>query len=227
MIGRSEPRRPSPPGGIPGRLGRWVELTVPTMVELREKRPVVPPLLLGWVLSLLATWTLAPLVETALAEQLDGPAGFVQGWMWLLAALAPVVQSGQALLWATVAWALLTLASREGSFRSLFSVFLYGEVLVAAHGVLLALYFQWTQAPGTANRSFVDPLSLAAIVPSNHGFWAGLVEHLAVVDVVWTGFVAVAGLRVLGLARGEAWVLALALWFGSVAVTTTRLLLNG
>jgi hypothetical protein len=197
------------------------------MAELRERRPILPPLVLGWILSVLATWTLAPLVEVALAEQLEGPTGVVEGWLWLVAALAPLLQGGRALLWAAAAWALVTLAAREVSFRSLFSVFLYGEVLAAAYSVLLALYFQWSVAPGVAGRTFEDPLSLARLVPFSHGAWGGVVEHLALVHLGWTVFVAVAGHRVLGLARREAWTLALTLWLGSVAVDAARIVLNG
>lgn len=227
MNGLIQPETPSVSSTPAARIGRWTELMLPTISEIREHRPVVQPLLLGWVLSLLAAWSAVPLVSVALDNDPNGVAPWVQGWMWVMVALAPVLQSGRALIWAIAAWALLTLASRGASFRSLFSVFLYGEVLVAAYGVLLALYLRWSVTPASTGASFLDPLSLSVIVPSSHGAWLAVAKHFSLMHGLWVVFTGIAGRRVLGLDRVRAWALALSLWFGSVAVATLRLLLNG
>jgi hypothetical protein len=227
MTSTTDSEVPSLAEGVVSRVGRWTELMLPTMAELRAHRPVLQPLLLGWVLSLLAASSTVPLVEVALAGDPTGVAPWVRGWMWATVALAPVFQSGRALLWTGAAWALLTLAARGASFRTLFSIFLHGEVLVAAHGALLALYLRWSVAPGAPGVSFLDPLSLAVIVPSSHGAWIGVAKHFSLVHILWVVFAGMAGRRVLDLERGRAWALALSLWFGSLAVATIRVLLAG
>jgi len=209
------------------RLFRWLELMLPTMNEIRTRRPAAQPLVLGWALHILTVWLTVPLVAIALAGRPASAASLVQGWMWAMAALAPFILGGRALLWAVATWALLALGSRVNSARVLMSIFLYGEVLLAVHGLLLALFFQWTAEPGAVGLSFADPLSLAAYVPSDHGPWGGLVKHLSLVQAVWVAYVGLAGRRVLGLGTRGAWTLALTLWVGTVALSTVRILMHG
>lgn len=210
-----------------GRIAGWAELMLPTLAEIRERCPVAQPMLAGWLLSILTAWLTVPLVEVALSGDTAGTAGVVRGWIWAMAALSPAVQGGRALLWVGSCWALLALAGREESKRRLFSLFLYGELLLLAYGAGLALYFQWAAAPGGGGGSFTDPLSLSHYVPSDHGLWAGVVKHLSVVQSGWVAYVGLAGTRVLGLGRRGAWGLALSLWFGLVAVATARTLITG
>ena len=215
------------PRGRAGRVVRWMELMLPTMAEIRDARPWAQPVLLGWVLSLLTAWLTVPLVTLVLPDQQGAATSLIQGWMWAMAALAPLVQGGRALLWTVATWALLTLGLRETSVRSLFSFFLYGEVLLAIHGLLLALFFQWTVDPGAIGPSFADPLSLATYVPSDHGLWGGLVKHLTLVQAGWVAYVGLGGRRVVGLEAKGAWTLALTLWVGTVAVSAVRISMHG
>lgn len=217
-----------PVGETPSRrITGWIELVLPTLAEIRERCPVAQPILTGWLLSILTAWLAVPIVGLALGGDTAGSAEVVQGWIWAIAALSPLVQGGRALMWVGACWALLALAGREQSKRRLFSLFLYGELLLLAYGLGLALYFQWAAGPGGAGVRFTDPLSLSHYVPSDHGIWGGVVKHLSVVQLGWVAYLGVAGTRVLGLGRRGAWSLALILWFGLIAVATARILITG
>ena len=200
---------------------------LPTMSEIRELRPIVPPLLLGWLATVLTAWLTVPLVDAALAGASVGAAPVVRVWMWVVAALAPLIQTARASIWVAATWGLLTLASRVPPLRGLLSLFLYGELVHLLHGVLLALFFQWSIEPGSVGVDFLDPLSLGAYVPSSHGPWSGLVKQLSLAQAAWVVYVGVAARRVLELGTKGAWTLAFTLWLGGVAVATTRVLMNG
>jgi hypothetical protein len=227
MILRTDGRDPPGLGRDRVHPERWAELMVPTLAEIREFRPLVPPLLLGWILTLLTAWLTVPLVEVALAGDSGDAAPLVRGWMWAMAVLAPAILAGRALLWVMVTWALLTLASWEASLRSLFSIFLYGELLTTGYGLLVVLFFQWSVDPGAGGATFLDPLSLAAYVPSSHGPWGGVVKQLSLIQAAWVTFVGLAARQVLGLRPKGAWTLAVALWLGGVGVASLKILMNG
>ncbi|MEJ2539161.1 MAG: hypothetical protein P8188_04215 [Gemmatimonadota bacterium] len=209
-------------------FGRGLELLAPRMEEIRDLRPILPPLAVGWILTALATYATLPLVEVVLTSDSPGAPSYLRSWLWTFTILAPVLQMGRALMWTATAWALLTLASREAGGRELLSIFLYAESVVAAYGVALALYLQLTVDPASATAAdLLDPLSLWSMVPSSHGLGVAWLKNVDAAHAIWIGFVALAGRRVLGLTRRAAVTLAGVLWVGSVLVAVGRVLTTG
>lgn len=212
----------------PSRARRWIRslaLLVPGFADLRRERPLVPPLVLIALLSITGAYSVQPLVSGALPGDEGRLLAF---WLWLGAALAPALMGAKALSLAAVSWSGLVLAGRSAPFRSLLSIFLYGEAVLAFHGValVLALHLRGPAAIRGVGDLYV-PMGLDAVVSPENPVLEALVRWATVFHLLWLIFLVAALTRVAGLGRGAAWSVAGGAWLLTLAVTAARALAFG
>jgi len=94
-------------------LRHFLNMLVPSLDDIREYQPIMPPLVIGWVFSLVAAFSLRPLVLSAMATQ--GPE-IAQGTLLVLGAvamIAPLIHLLKAGLLIALGWAVLVLANSK------------------------------------------------------------------------------------------------------------------
>ena len=122
--------------------------------------------------------------------------------LWLIIVFAPIGQLVKGLLLAVIGWAVLALADVRRRVRPTLSILLYGEALLAANGVLLALFLNLTSGTGAGSPMPVGGLSLAAFVsPQDNSLLGAIAQNLTVMHLAWFVFVYMALRRVVALQR--------------------------
>ena len=174
-------------------LRHLLNMLVPSLDDIREHRPIVPPLIIGWVFSLVAAFSLRPLVLSAMASQ---GAEVARGTLVVLGAvalLAPLVHLLKAGLLTALGWAVLVLANSRRPVRPMLSVLLYGEAILAAQGVLQALYLHWaTGGSPTSPADLQANLGVAAFVPATNPGLLAVAQSFSVGHFLWFGFLVIA-----------------------------------
>lgn len=204
-------------------LRHFLNMLVPSLDDIREYEPIAPPLVIGWVFSLVAAFSLRPLVLSATATQ--GPE-IAQGTLLVLgvvAVIAPLIHLLKAGLLIALGWAVLVLANSKRRIRPMLSVLLYGEAILAAQGVLQALYLHL--ATGGAPMSPADlqaNLGLAALVPATSPGLLAVAQSLSVGHFLWFGFLVIALRRCDGPEPRPSLGLALFFWGVMVAFSAAR-----
>lgn len=210
-------------GRVLARLRHFVNMLIPSLDDIRVHRPIVPPLVAGWVFSLVAAFSLRPLLESLMGDQgAEVTRGMIL-MVWLLALIAPVVQLLKAGLLTTLGWAVLVLTNSERRIRPILSVLLYGEAILAAQGVLLALYLHIaTGGSVTSPAELQVSLGLAAFVPTTSPFLLAIAQAFSIGHICWFTFLVVALRRCDGPAYRPSLGLALFFWGVTVAFSAAR-----
>lgn len=217
-------------GGAGGRVRRilaalrhFLNMLVPSLDDIREYRPIAPPLVIGWVFSLVAAFSLRPLVLSATATQ--GPE-IAQGTLLVLgvvAVIAPLIHLLKAGLLIALGWAVLVLANSKRRIRPMLSVLLYGEAILAAQGVLQALYLHLATGGATTSPADLQAnLGLAAFVPATSPGLLAVAQSFSVGHFLWFGFLVMALSRCDGPERRPSLGLALFFWGVMVAFSAAR-----
>lgn len=206
----------APPVTIRRRLQSKLGLLLPGFDEIREHRPVAAPLVLVSVLSVTAAFSIQPFVSGFLPGEVSRGLAAV---LWIAAIFSPVLAGGKALLLAVLSWSGLVLVGRDVRLRLLASLFLYGEAILALHGVAMVsvLHLRGPEAVSTIEDLYV-PMGLEGFVPAGAPVLEALARGGTAFHLTWFLFLAVALVRVAGLSprvasvvAGGAWALALSL----------------
>ncbi len=205
------------------RLRHFANMLIPSLDDIREHRPIVPPLVVGWVFSLAAAFSLRPLLLSLMGDQGAEVTRTMMFMVWLLALIAPVVQLLKAGLLTALGWAVLVLTNSERRIRPILSVLLYGEAILAAQGVLLALYLHLTTGGSVASPSDLQvSLGLAAFVPVTSPFLVAIAQVFSIGHFCWFAFLVMALRRCDGPEVRPALGLALFFWGVTMAFSAAR-----
>ena len=183
---------------------------VPSMDDIRTHRPILAPVVAGWLLAFASAWSLWPFMTRALPPEQAEAVGTL---FWGSAVLAPFLMLAKAGVLAVVGWALLILANSERRLRSLYSVLLYGEAILAAQGVFAAILLRATT--GGAVRSPEElkaALGLAALVPASSPVLQAAASGFTLMHAAWFAFLYVGFRRAVDLGRLPACVLTAFFW---------------
>lgn len=146
--------------------------------------PILLPILLGWAAATASTLALLPSVER-LQTAVD-----VTQMLWLSAAISPLAHAGKALALALVAWALIVLQGREPDLRTLISALLFGELLLALDGLLMAGWMQAVPAEAWLDEGrLAAPLTLGHYLAPAANRWMALLGGLSLLHIAWAGLV--------------------------------------
>ena len=205
------------------RVKYFFNMLVPSLDDIREHQPVVPPLVIGWVFVLISTVSLRPLMLSSLSGDQAALAQGMEVLMWLLALAAPLIQLLKAGVFAALGWAVLVLANSSRRIRPIFSVLLYGEAILAAQGVLLALFLHYTTGGSVASPDELQvSLGLAAFVPASQPFLYAVAQGLSVVHLLWFAFLVMALGRCDGPERRPSLALACFFWGVTLSLAAAR-----
>ena len=203
-MSRGEPSR------VVVAVRRFASHLVPSMDDIRTHRPIIAPVVAGWLFAIASAYSLWPFVAGTLpAEQVEGVAVL----FWAAASLAPVLVLLKAGVMAVLGWAILTLANSERRLRILLSVLLYGEAILAAQGIFAAgvvRVFHSGDSPSPEN--FSTAIGLAAFVPSSHPVLQAMAGGATLLHVAWCAFLYIAFRRAVELKRLPAGALAALFW---------------
>lgn len=183
---------------------------VPGMDDIRAHKPILAPVVAGWLLAFASAWSLWPFMTSALPpEQIDA----VGVLFWGSAVLAPFLMLAKAGVLAVVGWAVLILSNSDRRLRSLYSILLYGEAVLAAQGVFAAILLRATTdgAPHSP-EDLKAALGLAALMPADSPVLQAMASGLTLLHVAWYAFLYVCFRRALDLGRLPACALAALFW---------------
>jgi len=206
-------------------MSRWLQkadLLAPTLDEIKAFEPLLPPLALGWLLSLVATTAMRPLISDAFAANDLAVGSALNTWMWLAAFLAPLFQSARALLLAGVAWATLALANIECRFRSILSVMLYGDAILMTEAVALAAFLHLFGGEMGVPEDLRSPFGLAGLVSGGGPIVQAAAQTLTIFHGLWLLFLWFSFRRILVLPQAQSSLLVGALWGAVFAAAAVR-----
>lgn len=214
-------------GGRPERimamLRHFLSMLVPSLDDIREHRPIVPPLVVAWVFSLAAAYSMRPLVLSAMDGQEPEVVRSMIFLVGVVALVAPLIHLLKASLLTTLGWAVLVLTNSERRIRPILSVLLYGEAILAAQGVLLALYLHLTTGGSVASPADLQvSLGLAAFVPATNPLLVAVAQAFSIGHLFWFAFLVMALRRCDGPVARPALGLALFFWGVTVAFSAAR-----
>ena len=195
------------------RTRRFLALLVPGLDEIRQHEPVFPPLVAGWVFSVVAAIASRPLILRAVGGEQPAAASTIQFVLVLAALIAPLLMLLKALLLTAVGWAALTLVGVESRIRPLLSVLLYGEAILMFQGVAVVLLVHITTGGAVSSPQDLQlPLGLAAIVPPTMPVLWAVAQSATLFHLAWFVFLTMAFRRCVGPGRARAFGLASLMW---------------
>ncbi len=206
-------------------MSRWmqkVDLLAPTLDEIKALEPLLPPLALGWLLSLVATTAMRPLVNDSFAANEFGLVPAINTWMLIAALLAPLFQGGRALLLAALGWAVLALANVECRFRCVLSVMLYGDAILLAEAVGLAVFLHLFGGEMRVPEDLRSPFDVASLVSEAGPIVQAAAQTLTVFHCLWLLFLWISFRKILALPRGPAAFLVCVMWGAVFAAAAVR-----
>lgn len=174
-------------------LDRLAGKIVPRFTDLGGPGTVVSPLILVGALSLAAAAAMQPMVRAAFAGQPSGIGSSMQSWLWLLAALSPVLALVKALILGAAAWAVLVLVAEGAGFLVVMSAFLYGEVILALQGIWMAVVLHVRGVGVVSDPTDLRVVSgLAELMGDAHPALLALTQGASVFHLAWMTFLALA-----------------------------------
>lgn len=201
---------------------KFAGLLVPGMSEIRQHRPIVAPMAGAWLLSMASAYALRPFVVAALPEE---QARYAEALVWLGAVAGPVLNGLKALAFTALAWAVLVLTSTDRSVRPIFSLLLYGEAILAAQGVVMAVFLRFTTDGAVASpQELQTGFGLAALVPATRPALAAAAQNLTLLHLAWFAFLCTGFRRVVELGPWSSTGLAATYWFVLVGLGLARFL---
>ena len=201
---------------------RFAGLLVPGMNEIRRHRPVLPPLIAAWFFSFASAYAMRTYVVMAMPVE---QAQYAEALVWLGAMVGPLLNGLKALLLAAFAWGILVLANADRSIRSIFSVLLYGEAILAAQGIVIALFLRLaTDGSAPSLQDLQTSLGLAALVPTTRPVLAAAAQNATLLHATWFAFLFVGFQRVADLGPWSAAGLAVLFWCILIGLGAARFL---
>lgn len=201
---------------------KFAGLLVPGMSEIGQHRPILAPLVAAWLFSFASAYALRTFVVAAMPTE---QAQYAEALVWLGAVAVPLLNGLKALLFAAFAWGILVLANVDRSIRSIFSVLLYGEAILAAQGIVIALFLRLaSDGSAPSPRDLETSFGLAALVPATRPALAAAAQNVTLLHTAWFAFLCTGFRRVVDLSPWSAAGLAALFWFILVGMGAARFL---
>jgi hypothetical protein len=102
---------------------------------LAERAPILEPLIIISITSLVSSWAMQPFVGHALAQQGTIAQSAAQAALWLSGMLSPFAAFAKAIAAALTCWACAIFLDERLSFPKLLSIFCLAEMIFAARDV--------------------------------------------------------------------------------------------
>lgn len=216
----TEVHRPPPPTGW---WHRQVQLCVPTLEEIGTLRPIGLPLFLVAVLLTSAAILTGTLIPYAFRESPPAVVTSLRTWFLLLGMLSPILALLRAGLGTAVVWSVLTLGGLRARTRGIFSLLLYGEILLALQGAVIAVTAR-ILGPGRLHspRDLLIPTGLDLLVTPDGPLMQALVSQLSFFHVAWFLLLSAGIPIVTDTSRRVGVAVALLLWILSLGVGILR-----
>lgn len=216
----TEVHRPPPP---PGWWHRQLRFCAPTLEEIGAFRPVGFPLLLVAVLLTSAAVLTGTLIPYAFRESPPAIVASLRTWFLLLGILSPILALLRAGLATGVVWSVLTLGGHLVRTRGVFSLLLYGEVILALQGAVIATTAR-VLGPGRLHspQDLLIPTGLDLLVTPDGPLMQALVSQLSLFHVAWFLLLSAGIPIVTGTSRRVGVAVALLLWSLSIGVGLLR-----
>jgi hypothetical protein len=184
---------------------RQLNLLIPTMEEIRDHRPILPALVVGWLFTITAAFAIRPIVWSAFSGEQAQLGQAVSTWMWVVALFAPAAFLVKALLLTGITWSVAVLMGQAPRVLRLFSVFLYGEAILAVQGVLVVLFLHMRGLDRLREPADLSvPMGIDALIRPESPVLMAIAQNMSAIHVVWFAFVAVALRRAVCLERPQA-----------------------
>lgn len=201
---------------------RFAGLLVPGTSEIRQHRPILAPLATAWLLSMASAYALRPFVVAALPGE---QARYAEILVWLGAVAGPFLNGIKALVFAALAWAVLVLTNIDRPVRPIFSLLLYGEAVLAAQGIVMAVFLRVaTDGTISSPEELQTGLGLAALIPATRPALAAAAQNLTVLHLAWFLFLCTGFRRVVELGPWLSAGLAATYWVLLVGLGLARFL---
>lgn len=218
-------RIPVAPRGAAGRAKAFFGLMIPRLGDIRDREPLLPPVVAAWIVSAGALLSLRP-VFVGGASGGDAAAATMEVFFWALLALTPLIALVKAGLLAAGAWSVLAFGGVTARARQLLSVFLYGEAIMALRGVFAAVYTHVSLARGVARDALGSPVGLAGLVSPDQIALAAALQSVSLAHVAWATFIALALRETLDVSLRRSAVLAAGLWVAVAGASALRAVLT-
>jgi len=194
----------------------------PSADLLRDRAPLLAPLVLVAVLTAASVVAMAPLVRSAYAGHTALLATVYFG-MGLVAVLSPLTTLLKCAVLGGAAWAVLALTGAEVRYRAAVSLLAYAQTILAAQAAWVVALL-WLRGPGRigAPEDLVLTTGLDVFVADRTSPLAVLAHAIDPFQLLWVTAVALgfAGLARTGRGRGA--LAAVAVWALAVAVPVIR-----
>ena len=210
----------------PPRLGWWdrqVRLCVPTLEEIGTLQPLGLPLLLVAVLLTTAALLTGSLLPYAFRESPPAVVASLRLWFLLLGVLSPVLALLRAGVATGVVWSILTLGGRSVSPRGLLSLLLYGEIILALQGAVIATTAR-ILGPDRLHspQDLLVPTGLDLVFTPEGPLLQALVTQLSLFHLAWFLFLSAGIPVVTNTSRRVGVAVALLLWTLSIGIGLLR-----
>ena len=175
------------------RLLRFGALLIPAFRDIRDHRPIFPPLVLIWIVSLTAVVALRPLIGSAMAGQPPGMASMMETVLWGTAIFAPILLLLKAGFLVAIGWAVMVMTNAGISARLLFSILLYAEAILAFQAILFALFAYFS--PGgmpISPTGMQAPITLATLVSPTQPVLFAMAQAVSLFHLPWYIFLVIA-----------------------------------
>ncbi len=216
----TEVHRPPP---RPGWWNRQAQLCVPTLEEIGTTRPIGLPLFLVALLLTTAALLTGTLIPYAFRESPPAVVASLRTWFLVLGLVSPLLALLRAGLATAVTWSILTLGGHMVRTRSVFSLLLYGEIILALQGAVIAVTAR-ILGPDRLHspQDLLIPTGLDLLVTPNGPLMQTLVSHLSLFHLAWF-FLLSAGIPIVTeTSRRVGVAVALLLWILSIGVGLLR-----
>ncbi len=216
----TEVHRPPPP---PGWWHRQAQLCAPTLEEIGTIRPVGLPLLLVAVLLTGAALLTGTLIPYAFRESPPAVVAGLRTWFLILGLLSPILALLRAGLATGVVWSVLTLGGHPVRTRGVFSLLLYGEIILALQGAVIAVTAR-ILGPARLHspRDLLIPTGLDLLITPDGPLMQTLVSHLSLFHLAWFLLLSTGIPIVTNTSRRAGVAVALLLWILSLGVGLLR-----
>ena len=213
---------PEASGGDGASRGGVLRRYWPSGRVLRERAPLVAPLLVVGLATSASMAAMTPLVRTAYAGHPELLPTVAFG-VWLLALLSPFTTLVKCTVLGGAAWAVLALVGAEARFRSAVSVLAYAQIILVAQAAwVVALLWMRGRASLGAPEDLVMATGLDALVDDPTSPLAALAHGIGPFEIVWVAAVAIGLAAIAGVSRRRAAVAAVTVWGLGLAVAVVR-----
>jgi len=205
-------------------LGDQFAFMVPEPETIRDRGPVMAPLVFILLVNFVSATAMQPAITAALQASQPAGAANVSFWLWLTALFAPVLTLLKALILTAVAWSVITLIGNEARFRTLLSLNVYGQAILALSPLftVIVLHIRGLEAITSPDALLVSQGIDLFIDERSSPILLGLAQQGTIFHAGWFAFTAWCLRRATRLSLGTSLVVTTILWCGGLLVSILR-----